>query len=282
MAKIISLINQKGGVGKTTTCVNLAAYLAALGKRVLIADIDPQANATSGIGINHAELESHMYHVLLGDVHPEAAIRHTALFSCDMLPSAPDLAGAAVELVSFDSREFKLREALGQLVTPYDYVLIDSPPSLGLLTVNGLVAADEVIIPVQCEYYALEGLGQLLKTIELIREHLGRNIHVKGALLTMFDRRNRLARLIEKEVRRNFPGYVFDSIIPRNVELAEAPSFGKTILQYEPTSRGARAYRQLAEEFLQLERKEAASQTTPLIDHVTITETLGAENAPVN
>ena len=253
MAKIISLINQKGGVGKTTSCVNLASYLAAFGKRVLVVDIDPQANATSGLGINHGELEAHMYHVLLGNAHPEYAIRPTQLFGYDVLPSAPDLAGAAIELIDFSNREFKLHEALQLIGTPYDYILIDSPPSLGLLTVNGLVAADEVIIPVQCEYYALEGLGQLLKTIDLVREHLGKVIKVKGALLTMHDRRVRLARQVEKEVRRNFPGYVFDTIIPRNVELAEAPSFGKTILQYAPISYGARSYRQLAEEFLRID-----------------------------
>ena len=258
MAKIISLVNQKGGVGKTTSCVNLASYLAALGKRVLVVDIDPQANATSGFGITPGEDEAHMYHVLIGEAHPEGAIRRTSLFSCDLVPSAPDLAGAAIELVGLPQREFRLREALLQIVTPYDYILIDSPPSLGLLTVNGLVAADEILIPVQCEYYALEGLGQLLKTVELIREHLGREIKVKGALLTMHDRRVRLARQVEKEVRRNFPGYVFDTVIPRNVELAEAPSFGKTILQYNPTSRGARSYRQLAEEFLRTELPQEA------------------------
>ena len=253
MAKIISLINQKGGVGKTTSCVNLASYLAAFGKRVLVVDIDPQANATSGLGVNHRDLEAHMYHVLLGDAHPEYAILPTPLFGYDILPSAPDLAGAAIELIDFSNREFKLHEALRLIGTPYDYILIDSPPSLGLLTVNGLVAADEVIIPVQCEYYALEGLGQLLKTIDLVREHLGKDIKVKGALLTMHDRRVRLSRQVEKEVRRNFSGYVFDTVIPRNVELAEAPSFGKTILQYAPVSYGARAYRQLAEEFLKID-----------------------------
>ena len=276
MPKIISLVNQKGGVGKTTSCVNLASYLAALGKRVLVVDIDPQANATSGIGVNHETLEAHMYHVLIGQAHPEAAIRHTSLFSCDLLPSAPDLAGAAIELVGMQSREFKLLEALRSIVTPYDYILIDSPPSLGLLTVNGLVAADEIIIPVQCEYYALEGLGQLLKTVDLVREHLGKDIKVKGALLTMYDRRNRLARLVEKEVRRNFPGYVFDTVIPRNVELAEAPSFGKTILQYEPASRGARSYRQLAEEFLRIDTVEPVEPSIPEMVNTSdlITETL--------
>lgn len=264
------MVNQKGGVGKTTSCVNLSAYLAALGKRVLIVDIDPQANASSGIGIRHESLEAHMYHVLIGEAHPEGVIRHTSLFSCDLLPSAPDLAGAAIELVSMPNREFKLHEALKNIVTPYDYILIDSPPSLGLLTVNGLVAADEIIIPVQCEYYALEGLGQLLKTVELVREHLEKDIKVMGVLLTMYDRRNRLARLVEKEVRRNFPGYVFDTVIPRNVELAEAPSFGKTILQYEPASRGARSYRQLAEEFLRIDVAPSPSPETVKVSEIPV------------
>lgn len=271
--KIISLINQKGGVGKTTSCVNLAAYLVALGKKVLVIDIDPQANATSGLGVHQeAIVDAHIYHVLIGDAHPEVAIRHTPLFCCDIIPSTPDLAGAAVELVNLPNREFKLHEALQRIVTPYDYILIDSPPSLGLLTVNGLVAADEVIIPVQCEYYALEGLGQLLKTVDLIREHLGKDIKIKGALLTMHDRRVRLARQVEKEVRQNFPGYVFDTVIPRNVELAEAPSFGKTILQYQPTSRGARSYRQLAEEFLRAESESESQTTSPPLPEEEISE----------
>lgn len=255
MAKVISLCNQKGGVGKSTTALNLAAYLAALGKYVLLLDLDPQANATSGFGFNPHLLEKNVYHGLIGETSPEEVIKKTPLFGCELLPASPDLAGAAIELVNVPSREFRLREFLQKIRANYDYVLIDSPPSLGLLTINGLTAADEVLIPVQCEYYALEGLSQLLKTVGLVRENLGVDIRVMGAVLTMYDRRNTLCRQVEKEVRRNFPYYVFDAVIPRNVELAEAPSHGKTILQYQPNSKGARAYKQLAEEIIKLDEK---------------------------
>lgn len=253
MAQIISICSQKGGVGKSTTSVNLLSYLAAMGKYVLLVDLDPQANATSGVGVNPEKTPLSLYHSLIGGILPEETIRKTELFGYDLIPSSPDLAGAHIELVSLPNREFQLYEILRRVRTNYDYILIDCPPSLGLLTINGLVAADEVIIPVQCEYYALEGLGQLLRTVELIKENLGRHLKVKGALLTMYDRRNKLSRQVRKEVERNFPGYVFESIIPRCVKLAEAPSFGKTILQYDPHSRGAKAYQQLAQEILKLE-----------------------------
>jgi len=254
MARIISLVNQKGGVSKTTTAINLSSYLAAMGKYVLLVDIDPQANATSGLGIEPATLSFNLYHSLIGDASPEEAIHHTGIFGYDILPASTDLAGATVELVSASNREFKLYELLRRIRTNYDYILIDCPPSLGLLTINGLVAADEVIIPVQCEYYALEGLGSLLKTIDLIRDNLERDLKIKGALLTMYDRRNRLCRQVRKEVERNFPGYVFSTIIPRCVQLAEAPSFGKTILQYDNHSKGGKAYKQLAEELINLDK----------------------------
>lgn len=253
MAHVIAFVNQKGGTGKTTTALNTGAYLAALGKRVLLVDMDPQANATSGLGINPHGLETHIYHGLIGSCHPGILVKKTALFGYELLPSAPDLAGAAVELVAVPDREQRLAGVLQRIKTHYDYVLIDSPPSLSLLTVNGLIAADQTVIPVQCEYYALEGLGQLLRTLQLLSEGLGRQIVVKGALLTMYDRRLELAREVEKQMRRSFPGYVFDTVIPRNVELAQAPSFGKTILQFDPTSRGARAYRQFAQELLRLD-----------------------------
>ncbi|MBI2587783.1 ParA family protein, partial [Candidatus Azambacteria bacterium] len=188
--------------------------------------------------------------VLIGERLPEEAIKKTSLFGVEIIPSSPDLAGAAVELVNIENREFRLYEALRRIRTNYDYILIDSPPSLGLLTLNGLVAADQVLIPVQCEYYAMEGLGQLLEAIQMVRENLGRDVSVIGAVLTMFDRRNRLDREVAKEVRRNFPGYVFTAVIPRNVGLAEAPSHGRTILQYDPESKGALAYRALAEELV--------------------------------
>ena len=253
MARIISFVNQKGGVGKSTSVVNVGAFLAAHGKYVLIVDLDPQANTTSGLGIDPYQTEWHLYHVLANGLVPEEAIRKTGVFGLDILPSSPVLAGANVELVTQPNREFRLRESLARITTNYDYILIDSPPSLGLLTINGLVASDFVVIPVQCEYYALEGLGHLLKTIDLIRDNLGHSVSVMGAVLTMYDRRNRLNRDVVKEVQRNFPGRVFGTVVPRCVSLAEAPSFGKTILQYDVYSKGAKAYRQLAEEILALE-----------------------------
>ncbi len=254
MARIISVVNQKGGVGKSTTSVNLLSYLAALGKYVLLVDIDPQANATSGVGIDFRTVPLNLYHSLVGGLLPEEVIRQTGIFGYEVMPSAPDLAGATIELVGESNREFKLYELLRKIRTNYDYILIDCPPSLGLLTINGLVAADEVIIPVQCEYYALEGLGQLLKTIELVQDNLDSPIKVKGALLTMYDKRNRLSRQVRKEIERNFDGYVFESVIPRCVKLAEAPSFGQTIIQYNPHSKGAKSYRQLAEEIISLDK----------------------------
>lgn len=254
MAQIISLVNQKGGVGKSTSAINLSGYLAAMGKYVLLVDIDPQANATSGIGLDPQNLPLNLYHSLIGGLLPEEIIRQTALFGYDIMPAAPDLAGATVELVSQPNREFKLYELLRRIRTNYDYILVDCPPSLGLLTINGLVAADEVIIPVQCEYYALEGLGQLLRTIELVQENLASPTKIKGALLTMHDRRNKLSRQVKKEMERNFLGYVFGAVIPRCVKLAEAPSFGQSILQYNPHSKGAKAYRQLAQEIIGLDK----------------------------
>jgi len=254
MARIISLVNQKGGVSKTTSSINVCAYLAALGKYVLLVDIDPQGNASSGIGVNTQTIPVNLYHSLVGGLLPEEVIRQTGLFGFDVMPAAPDLAGASIELVGEDNREFKLYELLRRIRTNYDYILIDCPPSLGLLTVNGLVAADEVIIPVQCEYYALEGLGQLLRTIELVQENLDSPIKVKVALMTMYDRRNRLSRQVRKEMERNFEGHVFETIIPRCVKLAEAPSFGQSILQYNPHSKGAKAYKQLAQEIINLDK----------------------------
>lgn len=254
MARIISLVNQKGGVGKSTSAVNLANYLAMMGKYVLLVDVDPQANATSGVGLNYQKLSLNLYSVLVGGILPEEAIRNTKCFGYDILPASPDLAGATIELISQNNREFKLYELLRRVRTNYDYVLIDCPPSLGILTINGLVAADEIIIPVQCEYYALEGLGHLLRTIDLIKDNLERDLKIKGVLLTMYDRRNRLSRQVRKEVDRNFPGHVFTTVIPRCVRLAEAPSFGQTIAQYDPHSRGAKAYKQLAQEIINLDK----------------------------
>lgn len=254
MAQIIGLVNQKGGVGKSTSAINLAAYLAALGKYILLVDIDPQANATSGVGIDFQKTPVSLYHTLIGKLSPEEVIRPTGLFGFDIMPANSELAGAAIELVSASNREFKLYELLRRVRTNYDYILVDCPPSLGLLTVNGLVAADEVIIPVQCEYYALEGLGQLLRTVELVKDNLSSPIKIKGALLTMYDRRNGLSRQVRKEMVRNFDGYVFDAVIPRCVRLAEAPSFGQSIIQYSPRSKGAKAYQQLAQEIIHIDK----------------------------
>ncbi len=262
MAKIIGVVNQKGGTGKTTTATNLAAFLAALGKYVLLVDLDPQANATSGLGFEPEGLAKTLYHSLAEELYPEEIIKKTNLFGYDLIPSSGDLAGLAVELVNLPEREFKLYNVLHRVRTNYDYILIDCPPSLGLLTINGLTAADEIIVPVQCEYYALEGLGQLLKTVNLIQDNLGRDLRIKGALLTMYDKRNKLARQVVKEIRQHFPGYVFESIIPRSVGLAEAPSFGKTIFQYDILSPGGKAYRQLAEEIIKLDREQYAPPKT--------------------
>jgi len=257
MAKIISVVNQKGGTGKTTTTINLAAYLAALGKYVLVVDLDPQGNATSGLGFEPDGLQKTVYHALAGDHFPEEVVKKTNLFGYELMPASGDLAGASIELVNVPEREFKLYNLLQRIRTNYDYILIDCPPSLGLLTINGLTAAEEVIVPVQCEYYALEGLGQLLRTIGLIQDNLGRDLKVKGALLTMFDKRNKLSRQVAKEIRLHFPGYVFEAMIPRCIRLAEAPSFGKTIFQYDKTSQGGGAYRQLAEEIMKLDQNNA-------------------------
>ena len=252
MARIICIANQKGGVGKSSVATNLPVFLAALGKRVLLVDMDPQANATLSIGIHPRTLPLSIYHALMGQISPTAIVRKSQFFGYEIMPASPDLAGAAVELVSLKEREFKLSQILGKVQNSYDFIIIDSPPSLGLLTVNALCASKEVLIPVQCEFLALEGLGQLLETINLLKNNLGHDLKIAGALLTMYNKNNRLSREIAKEVRRNFPGYVFDTVIPRAIALAEAPKFGKTILQYAPTSLAAKSYRELAEELINL------------------------------
>lgn len=250
MGVVITIANQKGGTGKTTTAANLGVYLAAYGKRVLVIDFDPQANVSSTLSFS-SRPTTHVYHTILGGILPHDVIRPTGLFSLDLLPATPDLAGATVELVNLPNREFRLHDVVTQVRNDYDFVLIDCPPSLGLLTLNGIVAADYVMIPVQSEYYALEGLGQLLSTISLVRDNLGKDVAILGAVCTMYDRRNRLARDVLKDIRRNFPGYVFDAVIPRSISLAEAPGHGKTIYQFDPASPGASAYRQLAKEVIQ-------------------------------
>ncbi len=223
-----------------------------MGKYVLLVDLDSQANATVGLGMHGSHEAANVYHALVDDANIHTLVRKTSIFGFDILPSAQNLAGATVELVSMEARETRLKKALDAVRTNYDYILIDCPPSLGLLTVNALAASERVLIPVQCEYYALEGLGQLMRTVELVRQGLNPDLQVLGVLLTMYDKRNQLARQVYNEVTKNFPGRVFEAAIPRTVSLAEAPSFGKTILQFDPYSKAANAYRLLAEEIVKI------------------------------
>ena len=252
MSKIITLVNQKGGVGKSTTSMNLGAYLAAMGKTALLVDMDPQANATTGLGFRPKDIKATVYDSLSGKLSLRDIIVKTGISNYVLAPASQELAGATVELVETSEREYKFQNALREIKDQYDYILIDCPPSLGLLTINSLIAAEEILIPIQCEYYALEGLGQLLESVELVRQNLKEDLKIMGAILTMFDRRNQLSNQVAKEVRRYFPGHVFNAVIPRNVSLAEAPSFGKTILEYAPDSAGARAYRHLAKEVIDI------------------------------
>ncbi|UYX52160.1 sporulation initiation inhibitor protein Soj [Bacillus thuringiensis] len=250
MGKIIAIANQKGGVGKTTTSVNLGAGLAQVGKKVLLVDIDAQGNATTGVGIEKSELDQCIYNVLVEDVDVQGAIRKTATENLDVLPATIQLAGAEIELVPTISREVRLQRALQPIRDEYEYIIIDCPPSLGLLTINALTAADSVIIPVQCEYYALEGLSQLLNTVRLVQKHLNKNLAIQGVLLTMLDARTNLGIQVIDEVKKYFRDKVYRSIIPRNVRLSEAPSHGKPIMQYDAKSRGAEVYLDLAEEVI--------------------------------
>lgn len=250
MARIISVVNQKGGVGKTTTSINLAAWLSFFGKRVLIVDIDPQGNASSGLGIDYKNLNKGVYEVLTDQNTKitEAIRSHQPNFH--ILPATPDLAGASIELVEVEGREFVLEKNLKDVADLYDFIIIDNPPSLGLLTINGLVASREVLIPVQCEYYALEGLSQLLNTINLIKEHLQPDLNILGAVMTMYDSRNKLSNDVFNELYQYFPAKIFRSVIPRNVRVAEAPSHGRPLRDYAPDSVGANAYKRLAQEII--------------------------------
>lgn len=252
MGRVVAVTNQKGGVGKSTSAINLAAGLALRGKRVLLIDTDPQGNATSGLGLDKRALGQCVYNVIIEGVDPRKVLRPTDVEGLAILPATLQLAGAEIELVGAFSRETKLKRALSSVTGSYDYLVIDCPPSLGLLTVNALTAADALIIPLQCEYYALEGLSQLIHTVDLIKSSLNPPLVIDGVLLTMHDPRTNLSQQIIEEVRTYFPGRVFESIIPRNVKLSEAPSHGKPIFTYDGRSRGARAYEQLVEEVLAL------------------------------
>lgn len=250
MAHVVSVVNQKGGVGKTTTSLSLAAYLAELGKFVLLIDLDPQANATSGLGIDYKNIPAGIYEALIGAKPMRDVMLSTAHQGLKIIPATPALAGATVELVTAQDREQFLLRALLEIRHDFDYVIIDNPPSLGMLTINGLTAAESVLIPVQAEYYALEGLGQLLSTVDLVKQGLNPNLSVMGAIITMYDTRTRLSQEVLEELYKYFPDKIFRSVIPRSVRLAEAPSFGKTIVHYDPSSKAARAYERLAREFL--------------------------------
>ena len=262
MGKIVSVANQKGGVGKTTTTVNLSTILAKRGKKVLLIDTDPQGNATSGLGIEK-ESDLSTYDLLITDVAAEDIIQETAIKNLYITPSNMNLAGAEVQLVSMMSREQRMKEKLDVIKDKFDFILIDCPPSLGLITLNAFTASDSVLIPVQCEYYALEGLGQLLNTVELVRKHLNKNLYVEGAILTMYDIRTNLANQVVREVKRFFQNKVYKTVIPRNVKVSEAPSYGMPITIYDPKSKGARSYEKFAKEFLkwnELEQKARASR----------------------
>ena len=251
MGQIFSLCNQKGGVGKTTTAVNLAACLAQSGKKILLVDVDPQGNATSGLGLSKNEVPAGSYELLSGEISMSEVILNTCVTNLYIVPSNSNLAGAEIELIDYEKREYILGSMLGRIRSQYDFIFIDCPPSLGLLTLNALAASDEMIIPLQCEYYALEGLGQLLQTHQLVREKLNPKLELSGIILTMADFRTNLTQQVIEDVRNHFQDKVFKTVIPRSVKISEAPSFGKPIALYDPHSRGARCYEEVAKEFLE-------------------------------
>lgn len=256
MGKIIAIANQKGGVGKTTTAVNLSAYLGDKGKKVLVCDLDPQANATSGLGVDKDALTHSIYDTLINDMPISVLIQKTSAKNVDVVPSGPDLSGAEVELVDETERESKLKKQLLLIKNQYDFILIDCPPAVGLLSLNALVAADSLMIALQCEFYALEGLSRVTNTFQLVKQHMNPDLSLEGILLTMFDGRTRLSLEVEEEVRNHFKDKVYKTMIPRNVRLSEAPGFGQTILEYDPRSKGALAYRDLAKEVLKQNGKK--------------------------
>lgn len=256
MAYVIALANQKGGVGKTTTSVNLGACLADEGQKVLLIDLDPQGNATSGLGVDKRQIEQSVYDVMINDVPITDVIQHSSHPGLDIAPTTIELSGAEVELTSMMARETRLKDSFGDVREKYDFILIDCPPSLGLLTINAFTAADSILIPVQSEYYAMEGLSQLMNTMKLVQKHFNKNLKIEGVLLTMFDKRTNLGQQVNSEVQKFFGDQVYKAIIPRNVRLSEAPSYGQAIIDYDPRSTGAKVYQQLAKEVLADHGKE--------------------------
>ena len=250
MGRVISIANQKGGVGKSTTTINLSACLAEKGKHVLVIDLDPQGNTTSGFGVNKDECENTIYELLLGEILPQEAIIKEVVGSLDLIPSNSELAGAEIELVGIDDREYLLRNMLNTIKDGYDFILLDCPPSLNMLTINAMTASDSVLVPIQCEYYALEGLSQLIHTIDLVKERLNGDIEIEGIVFTMFDGRTNLSMQVVQNVKENLEHNIFKTIIPRNVRLAEAPSYGLPITDYDGRSAGAESYRKLADEII--------------------------------
>lgn len=255
MGKAIAIFNQKGGVGKTTTNVNLSASLGKMGKKVLVLDMDPQGNTTSGYGVDKHTAQNTIYEVIIDRIDIKEAIIKTKFENIDIVSSASELAGAEIELADKKRREFRLKDSLAKIKEDYDYIFIDCPPSLGLLTINSLVAVDSILIPIQCEYYALEGVSQLMSTYQLVKKRLNPNIKVQGVVLSMFDGRANLSIQVVEEVKKFFKGSVYTTLIPRNVRLAEAPSYGKPVIYYDSKCKGTKAYEELAEEFIELEEE---------------------------
>ncbi len=274
MPKTIAICNQKGGVGKTTTAINLATFLAFSGKKALLIDIDPQGNATSGLGINKHNIKSSIYEILVEDADPRSVIISSGIDHFSIIPSTLSLTGAEVELVNIMGREYKLKKAIAPILTEYDFIIIDCPPSLGLLTINALAAADSVLIPVQCEYYALEGLSQLVNTINLVKENINSALNIEGVLLTMADYRTNLTNEVISEARKFFKGRGYNTVIPRNIRLTEAPGFGKPIALYDKHSIGAQKYQEFAKELLETEKESAGINPANMIDNSNSTNVL--------
>jgi len=266
MGKIIAIANQKGGVGKTTTTINLAASLAVLEKKVLMIDADPQANATSGSGFNVKNIKTGIYECLIDEVNPNDVILNSEIEGLDLLPSSIDLVGAEIEMLNMPNRERMLKSVIDKIEKKYDYILLDCSPSLGLITVNSLTAANSIIIPVQCEYFALEGLGKLLNTVKIIQSRLNPDLEIEGFVLTMYDSRLRLSNQVVEEVRRHFQTMVFDTIIQRNIKISEAPSFGKPVIMYDADSKGSLNYLNLAREVLQKNNDTRIPETKKIIE----------------